>query len=415
MDRDEYLAQRKTLLDQTEELIKNSKISESNEKMAEIEALDNQWEESKLLNANMNALKEKTKLTNLENESIKDLKNVKEVGVIMEDNKVNEKDAYLNAWAKEMMGQKLTDEERQVFNNVNSTFKNDFNSAYTHTTVNTPTLIPETVVAGIWKRAEEQYPMVADVRKYSVSGTLTINKHTAINSGDAAWYQEAAAIDDEQNTFAQVTLSGCELAKAITVSWKLKSMAIAEFIPYIERELGERVGVVIGNALYSGSGVAGQEPEGIITALNAEANTPQKVTYTIDSGADPLDYAKLTEAMSKIHSSYLSGVAIYATNATIWTRLANLMDAVGRPLFIPDVTSGGVGRIFGLTVKADAGAGADNIVFANANAGYVMNTNEPLSILMEDHVKARETDYAAYTIIDGKVLDTKAFAFLDLV
>ena len=37
------------------------KIEESQAKMKEVEALDNKWEEVKLANANMNALKDKTK------------------------------------------------------------------------------------------------------------------------------------------------------------------------------------------------------------------------------------------------------------------------------------------------------------------------------------------------------------------
>ena len=40
---------------------------------------------------------------------------------------------------------------------------------------------------------------------------------------------------DEQNTFGQLTLTGCELAKSITVTWKMRAMAIDEFIPYIKK------------------------------------------------------------------------------------------------------------------------------------------------------------------------------------
>jgi hypothetical protein len=35
-----------------------------------------------------------------------------------------------------------------------------------------------------------------------------------------------------------------------------------------------------------------------------------------------------------------------------------------------------------------------------------------MSLATEEHVKARTVDYAAYTIVDGAVLDTKAFALL---
>ena len=124
----------------------------------------------------------------------------------------------------------------------------------------------------------------------------------------------------------------------------------------------------------------GSRTAGIETALNAETNTPQVVTYNPDaSPADPVDYEKITTLISKVHSSYLSGSVFYANNSTIWTVLANIVDTTGRPIFIPDTTAGGVGRMLGFVVKADAGVSANSVIFGNANKGYVFNTNEPMS------------------------------------
>jgi len=89
-----------------------------------------------------------------------------------------------------------------------------------------------------------------------------------------------------------------------------------------------------------------------------------------------------------------------------------LMDNDGRPLFIPDVTSGGVGRMFGLPVKPDAGVSEGSIIIGNANRGLVFNVSEPMSVMTEQHVKSRTTDYAAYTVVDGDVIDEKAFALI---
>lgn len=417
MDKKAYLDQRAVLLKDSETLIAEGKIEEADAKMKEIEELDAKWEEIKLANANMNALKEKAEVINLENRSV-DVKGVKTVDNIVDEKPLDEKAAYETAWAKVMQGMKLETKEQEIFDKVNAEFRN----AYTHDTGDIATLIPETVVAGIWKRAEEMYPLLADVKRYNVKGTLVINKHDSIAAGDAAWYDEDTATADEQNVFGQITLSGCELAKAITITWKLRAMATEDFIPYIKNELGERVGVALGTAIAQGKGKPGEtdtfkpEPLGIETALLAESSTPQVVTYNPDADTpDPLRYEKITAAIAKIHSSYLSGCAIYANNTTIWNELATLTDEVGRPLFIPDVTSGGVGRMFGMTVKADAGVTTNNIIIGNAAKGYVMNINEPMSIATEEHVKARTVDYAVYAIVDGAPLDTKAFALIQKV
>lgn len=407
MKKEQYVAQRKTLMEEAENLIGEGKITESEAKMKEIQDLDNKWEQAKLANANLNALKDNEKITDLENKSV-DVNGGKTVENIHEPKAIDDQKIYENAWAKSMMGKKLSSDETEVFNKVNE----EFNNAYTHDTGNTSILIPTTVAAGIWSRAEEMYPLFADVRKFNVKGKLAIKKHVSIDAGDAAWYDEDTPTADEQNTFGELVLDGHELSKAVTVSWKLKAMAIEDFIPYIINELGERVGVAMGVAVARGTGT--MQPRGIETALLAEAGTPQVVTYDPDNTTTPveLSYGLITEAIGKIHSSYLAGSAIYASNATIWGELANLMDGMGRPLFIPDVTSGGVGRMFGMVVKPDAGLSAGSILVGNANKGYIFNTNEPFSVVTEDHAKQRVTDYVAYAVVDGDVMDEKAFALI---
>jgi HK97 family phage major capsid protein len=413
MKKEQYLEQRKALLDEAEALINEGKVEESTAKMKEVETLDNKWEETKLANANMNALKDKTKVIDLENKSVK-VEGEKIVDGIIE-TKVDNKKAYEMAWAKIMQGKSLEKSEQEIFDRVNA----DFSNEYTHDTGNTAVLIPETVAAGIWKRATEAYPLLADAKKFNVKGTFTIKKHTAINAGDAAFYDESTATVDEQNTFGELSLTGCELAKAITVTWKLRSMATEEFIPFIIDELGERVGVALGTSVAVGKGKPGgqddflPEPQGIETALLAEGGTPQVISYDPEADpADPLAYEDFTAAFGKIHSSYLAGAAIYANSSTIWNQLASLLDGEGRPVFIPDVSAGGVGRMFGKIVKPDAGVTDGSIIIGNPAQGYIVNISEPMSVATEEHVKARTVDYAAYTIVDGGVLDTKAFALI---
>lgn len=415
MNYNEYLEQRNALMTEIENLIEEGKNEESNAKMEEVKNLDNKWEEIKLANANLNALKDNNKVLDLDNKNVNIEGGTKTVDNIIDNKVVDENKVYENAWAKFMQGNRLEGEELEIFNKVNK----EFNNAYTHTTTGTPTLIPETVVKGIWARAEEMYPFLADVKKYNVRGTLTINKHTAINEGDAAWYDESTTTADEKNTFGQLTLGGCELAKAITVTWKMRSMAVEEFIPYIKNELGKRVGVAMGTSALQGKGKPGEgdsfkpEPLGVETALEAEEGTPQVITYNPSANpADPATYQDITTLISKVHSSYLNGAAFYANNATIWTVLANIVDQNGRPIFIPDTTAGGVGRMLGFVVKADAGVTAGNVVFGNPGEAYIFNTNEPMSLASEEHVKSRTVDYAAYAIVDGAPLDTKAFALL---
>lgn len=399
----QYMEQREALLNESQALIDAGKLEEANAKQEEIKALDAKYESITKANANHTALAGAPVPEPLENRSVA-VPNARPVDTTapMEDKDAEDK-LYLSAWCADMQGRSMSAAEKRVFDRVNAEFSN----AFTHDTSNTAILIPQTVAAGIWARAAEMYPLYADARKYNVTGKLVIKKHTGIVAGDAKWYDEATATEDEQNAFGELILDGRELSKAVTVTWKLRAMAMDEFIPFITNELGERMGVALGNSAATGKGAASLEPEGVETALLAEASTPQVVTYD-----GTLTYATITDAISRLHSSYLAGAAIYANNATVWGKLANIMDGNNRPMFVPDVNSGGVGRIFGLVVKPDAAISEGSILIGNAGQGLVFNVNEPLSITTEEHAKARTTDYVAYAVVDGGVLDTKAFALI---
>lgn len=308
-----------------------------------------------------------------------------------------ESNEYRTAWAKDMLGLNLSTEERNILDQVNDEYRE-----FTHDTENSQILIPKTVAAGIWKRAEEQYPLWADTSKFNVRGNLTIMKGSA--SKDAEWYDEATKVDTDELKFGELNLTGHELAKAVQVTWKLKKMAVQEFEAYIVREIGDRMGIALSKAVYEGSGV--KEPKGIKTTLTADA-TDQLIT------TDELKYTDLTKMMATIFSAYANGATIYANNNTVWTTLANLVDGVNRPLFIPDVVgSNGVGRVLGRLVKVDATIPDGEILLGNVSDGYVANIQENITMYREDFVRERLTDYMGYAIVDGGVRDEKAFAIL---
>jgi len=120
----------------------------------------------------------------------------------------------------------------------------------------------------------------------------------------------------------------------------------------------------------------------------------------------------MTNMRSKIKSGYAANARFYATSATIWNHLANILDDNKRPIFIPDATQGGVGRIFGIVVEEEDAIPADAVLLGNMAKGYAANKNEDITMYYEDHIKERATDYMGYALVDGQPLTTKAFAYL---
>lgn len=403
MNRKQYEAMRRRLMDEAQGLLDAGKVDEANGKMEEVRKLDEQWDSVAQAAANLAALNG-TQTAGNPIGAMDDAFGGEE-GSGDEDSKVKawKSEEYRNAWAKHLMGKPMSDSEKDNFLLVNE--------AYTHTTKNTSIVIPETVSKGIWEMAGEYYPYFADVTKTYVNGLLTMIQEDT--SSEAGWYEEGTKTEDGKETFKEYTLGGCELSRAITVSWKLREMAIEDFIPYVQRKMAKKMGAAAGYGVTHGArekAASGKpEPMGTVTALEAEEGTPQVVEYA--RGTVP-KYDDIVNARSKVKSGYGAGLAIYANSHTIWNRIAMIQDQNKRPLFVPDVTSQGQFRILGVPVKEDDSMKDGEILFSNTADGYHLNVNKEVSMMTEDHVKERTTDYVGYGIMDGNVVTTRAHALL---
>ena len=63
-------------------------------------------------------------------------------------------------------------------------------------------------------------------------------------------------------------------------------------------------------------------------------------------------------------------------------------------------------------VKVDSGIADDVIIIGSPKKGYIANVAQDMTIHMDEHAKARKTDYVGYAVVDGDVISTKAFALL---
>ena len=403
METNVYETNRKELMGLANTAIEEGNVEEANAKMKEVKELDANFEKMQdvqkdmaVLNANANALNNTSKVNSLDDSVVGVLGGTNMTGKVVE-----EVTNYTDVFAKVLMGKDLNEAEATEFSKVN-------NAAYTHQAKDQPLLIPETVVGGIMGMIAKQYPFFGEVRKYNVKGNITFKKHSAITAGDASFVDEGTPAVDEKNTFVEVTLKGFELAKLVRVSFKLEAMSIPEFISFIQAEIAERIGYVLGEKIFTGTGTG--EPKGLLPELAATGTAQVIETKEVDK----VGYADLTAMRALIASPFASGIKFYAKSETIWGHLANILDTNGKPVFITNPVDGGIGTIFGVPVVEDDGVPKDELVLGNASVGMVANTNEPLTVQSEKNLTARETVFLGYTIIDWTVTQVKAFAHLKL-
>lgn len=398
MTKTEYLNKRNEMLKEADNLINEGKLKEADELMNDVKKLDDDFSNEVTARANMEALKNSAPIPKY-HDAAGEPKNLTVIDTSeVKDNKNDE--MMVNAWCKYMMNKPMTDDENSAFTMMNEAM----------TTESHGILVPETIVSGIWKEVGEQYPLYNDIFKTSVKGILTVLKSD--NSTEAKWYDEGTPTEDGNETFSSASLRGCELSRSITVSWKLKEMSIAEFIPFIQSMLAEKMGAAAAYGTFEGKGPAASdssdkdEPRGIKTALLADSKKEQVVTVT----GEPT-YKNITSMIAKVKGAYKKGAKFYAKGSFIWDTLANITDKNGKPYFIGDTTAGGVGRMLGFVVEEDDSV--DTLLFGNPNKGYHMNINKAMTIDTEDHKKPRNTDYIAYAIMDGDVRTLKAFSYLE--
>lgn len=385
MNKKEYEAKRAELLKAMSEAITQGDAKTADEKGKEIEALDAQFQELAKAQANFDALNKAPEVPAVGQAII--------TGKM--DQTVEEEKLYEKAFAHYMMGLSLSADENKIFSARN-----------VMTAENNRVAVPNTVKSGIWTEIEELHPILSDLVRTNIHGSVEVIVEKD-GGNNARWYDEATKTEDSDVTLGSVTLNGYDLAKAIPVSWKMKKMSVEEFIPYISKRIGEKMGNALAAGVVSGSGAAQKEPKGIIPELEGESSTPQIKLYT-----DSIKYADLTGIMGLLKSGYKSSAKFFASSTTIWTQLANVLDDNKRPIFIPDVTNAGIGRIFGVPVVEEDAVPVGSVLLGNVGAGYAMNVNEDVTMYYEDHVKERITDYMGYALIDGTPITNKAFALL---
>lgn len=404
-------AQRDALMKEVNDLIENGDIDGANAKMDEVKELDDKITAAVTAKKNMDALSAAAPAVDIVDRSDPAAGALPEGSVNLDGNakgsfaEENEK-LYENAWAKWAMGT-ATPEDSAVIKAYNAAL----------TTETSGVVIPSTLARSILDDVEKAFPYYADTAKTFVTGAVTYLKDKG--SSDAAWYDEATPTADGTQTFGTITLYGCELARSITVSWKLKAMSISEFIPYIRAKLSSKMGQALGYGVFNGRGISAEstwkpEPVGVITELIKPENSSQVIELTNPTAEQLI--AGIAKANAAIEPYYENGSAYYVNSKTLWNRIASVCDSTGRPIFTvnSDVQSSIVGYIFGKPVKRDSGVPDDRIVLSNARDGYCVNVNQQITIGQQDDNKARTTDYNAYGIFDGCPVSAKAHALLKL-
>lgn len=367
----DYKTNRKALLDAAQKLIDDGKLQEAEAKTKEVEALDAQFDKEKKMRDALNAMSDHGQLPD----------DAKANGQLKLDG-ADGKDLgagsvyYRNAFLKHLLGR--DDDMTQLEN-----------AAYTHTTGNTGNVLPTTMLNKIWDLVSGQHAILGDVTIYRTGTILEVVKHTAVTQGKAKKVAEGAANDDENNTFAKVTLSGNDFSKHVDISYAEAKMSIDALESYLIDEIS--------------SGLGEAMAEDVIASIGTGMNAANKVT----GAAATVTFAELAQVFGKLKR--VGNCVAYMQRGTLYNQLVSMVDTTGRPIFQPTAQGGAEGNILGATVKIED-AVADGKIMVGDPKKYVFNMVQDVLIETAKDVKHHVYTYSGYARGEGSLIDDCAFA-----
>lgn len=284
---------------------------------------------------------------------------------------------YRTAFLRNLLGEELNTEER---------------AAFVHTTANTGTVLPTTMLNQIWDLVSQEHSIMGDITIYRTGTILEVIKHTAIAAGDAKTVSENTANDDEQNTFVKVTLSGKDFSKHVDISYAMERMSIDALEQYLVSEISRQLGAAMATD--------------VVTQIGTDMAAGNKITT---AAAGTLTFKEIAAAFGSLER--VSNVTVYATRNTIYNYLVGMVDTTGRPIFQSTAQQGAAGTLLGATIKVED-AVADKVLLIGDSSKVVYNMVQDIMIESDRDIKKHVTTYSGYARGNGTLIADKAFAQL---
>lgn len=398
MEKQKYLDMRNGLYNEAEQLINEGKLEEGQAKMQEITDLDNKFENEAKAMANLNAMKDNAKGTDigtLSNNSVvgQTVDSIGNSGADIENmtNSIGYRKAFMN----------------YVVNGtaIPSEFKN---AAGPTKTGDVGEVIPETVLSKIVEKMEATGMILPLVTRTSYKGGVKIP--TSSVKPTASWVAEGAGSDKQKKTTSYISFGYNKLRCAISNSLEVDVMALPFFETTFINNVVEAMTKAIEQAIIDGDGSA--KPKGI---LNENATE----TITIAKG-NTITYTDLVNAEAALPLAYENGAVWFMTKKT-FMECVGMVDSSGQP--IARVNYGINGRadrtLLGRRVilndymsSAATTSAAATVAFLFNPTDYVLNTNLNMTIKKYEDNDTDDMVTKAIMLVDGKVVDKNSLVVI---
>ena len=277
---------------------------------------------------------------------------------------------FRSAWAKNLMGQELTDIEKRAYTQANAA-------------------IPTEVADQFFEKMKKLAPMLDEITLLRVAGNVKFFAEGTRNA--ATKHTENAAVNSATDAMVSVTLGGFEFMKVISISKSAKAMSVSAFETWIVDMLAGDIARAIDDYIINDS------TNGIAAITFATGTTQIEATaaYT---------YNDIMNLIALLPAAYDPEAKFLVNKKTLWGSVRGIVDSNKRPIFDPEAKT-----ICGYPVIVDDYVSATNKdVYLGKWKDIVGNLSEDVTV--ESNANSGFTrgaiDYRGFAVFDSKPAKT---------
>lgn len=388
MNRKQYEARRKQLMDEAQVFINEGKAEEAEVKMNEVRNLDEKWEKIAQMQANFDAMNHEPVPVNPfdQSGSAVNLGNMEQEQEDLYDS-VEYRKAFMNYVVN---GTSIPEK----FRNVDATTK----------TTDVGAVISPTVINRIVEKMESIGMILPLVTRTAYAAGATIP--TSSVKPVATWVAEGGTSDKQKKTTGQIDIKGYKLRCAISMTLETSVMALQVFETVFVNSVSEAMVKAQEKAFLTGTG-SGQ-PKGVLTENSADGQTVE-IAATAD-----LTYETLISAEAALPLAYENGAVWNMTKKT-FMKFIGMVDNNKQPIARVNYGIDGkpertlLGRRVVLNdymTSLGAAISSDTVVaFLFDWSDYMFNTNYGMTVKTYEDNDTEDKVTKAVMICDGKVID----------
>ena len=231
----------------------------------------------------------------------------------------------------------------------------------TNTSANNTSIQPVYVQNEIVRRLEEVAPVFAKAKRYEArAGELKIPREAVANLWEFGFVGEDAEVSEHTFSFDTISLKQVRVGASVKVTQHLLNDVEIDIVGYVVDMLARRLGATLDHHAINGTGVQGEDLQGLANLTKAEHGINEV-------SASALDADVLLDAIHSMHPSLLNGAEFYMSRAS-YNAISKLKDASGQYILklersvAPEAPQY---RVFGFPVNVTEDVADNKVLFAN--------------------------------------------------